>query len=299
MRFVTELAKMRAFVELWDEIAHDRYGVADPAKRRFRYGVQVNSLGLTEQQPENNVYRILIEMLSVVLSKGARARAVQLPAWNEALGLPRPFDQQWSLRLQQIMAFETDLLEYGDIFDGSVEIERRVAELKREARAELAAIEAMGGAIPAIESGEMKRKLVESNTRRLERIERGEQRVVGVNCFTASEPSPLMAGRGAILALVARSRGRADRPASRPGARAAMRRASRRRLMRCAPRPRAARTSCRPRSRPPRRASPPANGARRCAPNSASTARRPGSARGRASRAAISTRCAARSSACR
>ena len=129
MRFVTELAKMRAFVELWDEITRDRYGVADPAKRRFRYGVQVNSLGLTEQQPENNAYRILIEMLSVVLSKGARARAVQLPAWNEALGLPRPFDQQWSLRLQQIMAYETDLLEYGDIFDGSVEVERRVAAL--------------------------------------------------------------------------------------------------------------------------------------------------------------------------
>jgi (2R)-ethylmalonyl-CoA mutase len=201
MRFVTELAKMRAFAELWDEIARERYSIADPAKRRFRYGVQVNSLGLTEQQPENNAYRILIEMLSVVLSKNARARAVQLPAWNEALGLPRPFDQQWSLRLQQIMAFETDLLEYGDIFDGSVVVEERVAALKREAKAELAAIDAMGGAIAAIESGEMKRKLVESNTRRLERIERGEQRVVGVNCFTSSEPSPLMAGPSAILTL--------------------------------------------------------------------------------------------------
>ena len=201
MRFVTELAKMRAFAELWDEIARERYSIADPAKRRFRYGVQVNSLGLTEQQPENNAYRILIEMLSVVLSKNVRARAVQLPAWNEALGLPRPFDQQWSLRLQQIMAFETDLLEYGDIFDGSAVIEARVAELKREAKAELAAIDAMGGAIAAIESGEMKRKLVESNTRRLERIERGEQRVVGVNCFTSSEPSPLTAGTSAILTL--------------------------------------------------------------------------------------------------
>jgi (2R)-ethylmalonyl-CoA mutase len=201
MRFVTELAKMRAFTELWDEITRERYGVADPAKRRFRYGVQVNSLGLTEQQPENNAYRILIEMLSVVLSKNARARAVQLPAWNEALGLPRPFDQQWSLRLQQIMAFETDLLEYGDIFDGSAVVEERVAALKHEARAELAAIDAMGGAIAAIESGEMKRKLVESNTRRLEAIERGEQRVVGVNCFTSSEPSPLMAGDSAILTL--------------------------------------------------------------------------------------------------
>ena len=136
MRFVTELAKMRAFVELWDEITSERYEIGDPAKRRFRYGVQVNSLGLTEQQPENNAYRILIEMLSVVLSKGARARAVQLPAWNEALGLPRPFDQQWSLRLQQIMAYETDLLEYGDIFDGSVEVERKVAALIGEAKAD-------------------------------------------------------------------------------------------------------------------------------------------------------------------
>ena len=199
MRFVTELAKMRAFVELWDEIARDRFGVADPAKRRFRYGVQVNSLGLTEQQPENNAYRILIEMLSVVLSKTARARAVQLPAWNEALGLPRPFDQQWSLRLQQIMAYETDLLEYGDLFDGSREIGEKVAQLKAEALAELAAIDAMGGAIAAIESGYMKAKLVESNTRRLEAIERGEQIVVGVNKFTTTDPSPLTAGDNLIL----------------------------------------------------------------------------------------------------
>jgi len=199
MRFITELAKMRAFVELWDEIARDRYGVTDPSKRRFRYGVQVNSLGLTEQQPENNAYRILIEMLSVVLSKTARARAVQLPAWNEALGLPRPFDQQWSLRLQQIMAYETDLLEYGDIFDGSKQIDARVAELKAEALAELAAIDAMGGAIAAIETGYLKGKLVESNTRRLEAIERGEQIVVGVNKFTTTDPSPLTAGDNLIL----------------------------------------------------------------------------------------------------
>jgi (2R)-ethylmalonyl-CoA mutase len=199
MRFVTELAKMRAFTELWDEIALQRYGVKDPAKRRFRYGVQVNSLGLTEQQPENNAYRILIEMLAVVLSKNARARAVQLPAWNEALGLPRPFDQQWSLRLQQIMAYETDLLEFGDLFDGSVEVERKVAELKALALAELAAIDAMGGAIPAIESGYMKRQLVDSNTRRLEAIERGEQIVVGVNAFTNADPSPLTAGESAIM----------------------------------------------------------------------------------------------------
>ena len=199
MRFVTELAKMRAFAELWDEIALERYGVKDPSKRRFRYGVQVNSLGLTEQQPENNAYRILIEMLAVVLSKRARARAVQLPAWNEALGLPRPFDQQWSLRLQQIMAYETDLLEYGDLFDGSVEVERKVKELKDLALAELSAIDAMGGAIAAINSGYMKGQLVESNTRRLEAIERGEQIVVGVNAFTNTDPSPLTAGESAIL----------------------------------------------------------------------------------------------------
>jgi (2R)-ethylmalonyl-CoA mutase len=201
MRFVTELAKMRAFAELWDEITRERYRVADPAKRRFRYGVQVNSLGLTEQQPENNAYRILIEMLAVVLSRNARARAVQLPAWNEALGLPRPWDQQWSLRLQQIMAYETDLLEYDDLFEGSHEIDRLVASLKSEARAELAAVEAMGGAVAAIESGYMKRKLVQSNTQRLERIERGEQIVVGVNRFTQSERSPLTDGGNSITVI--------------------------------------------------------------------------------------------------
>ena len=199
MRFVTELAKMRAFVELWDEITRDRFGVKDPSMRRFRYGVQVNSLGLTEQQPENNAYRILIEMLSVVLSKDARARAIQLPAWNEALGLPRPFDQQWSLRLQQIMAYETDLLEFGDIFDGSKEVAALVGKLKREALDEIAEIDAMGGAVQAIETGRLKAKLVESNTRRLEAIERGEQVVVGVNAFTNSEPSPLTAGENSIM----------------------------------------------------------------------------------------------------
>jgi ethylmalonyl-CoA mutase len=199
MRFVTELAKMRAFVELWDEITRDLFGVQDPSKRRFRYGVQVNSLGLTEQQPENNAYRILIEMLSVVLSRGARARAVQLPAWNEALGLPRPFDQQWSLRLQQIMAYETDLLEFGDIFDGSTEVAALVQRLKAEALAELASIDTLGGIVPAIESGVIKARLVASNTRRLEAIERGEQIVVGVNAFENSEPSPLTAGETSIL----------------------------------------------------------------------------------------------------
>ncbi len=161
LRFVTELCKMRAFAELWDEITTTRYGVNDPKQRLFRYGVQVNSLGLTEQQPENNVYRILLEMLAVTLSKSARARAVQLPAWNEALGLPRPFDQQWSLRMQQILAYETDLLDYGDIFDGSTEIATKVAALKHEAKQELDHIEKLGGAIAAVEMGYMKAQLVE------------------------------------------------------------------------------------------------------------------------------------------
>ena len=201
MRFVTELCKMRAFNVLWDEILKNRYGVSDAKARRFRYGVQVNSLGLTEQQPENNVYRILLETLAVTLSKNARARAVQLPAWNEALGLPRPFDQQWSLRMQQILAYETDLLEYGDIFDGSTVIAAKVAELADAARAEIAAIDAMGGAVSAVDSGYMKSKLVESNARRLAAIEAGEQIVVGVNRFTETEASPLTAGDGAIMVV--------------------------------------------------------------------------------------------------
>jgi len=201
LRFITEMCKMRAFSELWDEITRERYGVTDPKQRLFRYGVQVNSLGLTEQQPENNVYRILIEMLAVTLSKGARARAVQLPAWNEALGLPRPFDQQWSLRMQQILAYETDLLDYGDIFDGSTEIAKKVEELKREAKEELARIDEMGGAVAAVESSYMKSKLVESNTKRLEAIERGEQIVVGVNKFIETEPSPLTTGEGSIMTV--------------------------------------------------------------------------------------------------
>jgi (2R)-ethylmalonyl-CoA mutase len=198
VRFVTELCKMRAFAEMWDELTRDRYGVSDPKMRLFRYGVQVNSLGLTEQQPENNVYRILLEMLSVVLSKNARARSVQLPAWNEALGLPRPWDQQWSLRLQQIVAHETDLLEFGDIFDGSSEIAAKVAALKAEAGAELARIDAMGGAIAAVEAGYMKQRLVESNLRRIAAIESGAQTVIGVNAFTEGEPSPLSAGEASI-----------------------------------------------------------------------------------------------------
>ncbi|MGI9373711.1 MAG: protein meaA [Hyphomicrobiales bacterium] len=202
IRFVTEMCKMRAFTELWDEICRERYGVKDPKFRRFRYGVQVNSLGLTEQQPENNVYRILIEMLAVVLSKNARARAVQLPAWNEALGLPRPFDQQWSLRMQQIMAFETDLLEYADIFDGSVEIERKVNTLKDDARAELQRIMEMGGAVAAVDQGYMKQKLVASNAERIRAIEDGEQMVVGVNAYTESEASPLSTGDGEAILTV-------------------------------------------------------------------------------------------------
>src|SRR5213080_251815 len=201
LRFITEMCKMRAFCELWDEITRERYGVTDPKQRLFRYGVQVNSLGLTEQQPENNVYRILIEMLAVTLSKHARARAVQLPAWNEALGLPRPWDQQWSLRMQQILAYETDLLEYGDIFDGSPAIADKVATLKREAKEELAHIEAMGGAVAAVEQGYMKQQLVESNTRRIEAIERGEQTVVGVNRFMESEASPLAGAADSILTV--------------------------------------------------------------------------------------------------
>ena len=199
VRFVTEVCKMRAFVDLWDEISERRYGVTDPALRRFRYGVQVNSLGLTEQQPENNVYRILLSMLAVTLSKKARARAVQLPAWNEALGLPRPWDQQWSLRLQQIVALETDLLDYDDIFDGSEVIERKVEELKAEARAELARIEALGGAVAAIDY--MKETLIAANAARVEAIEKGEQVLVGVNAYTETEPSPLAASGDGILTV--------------------------------------------------------------------------------------------------
>ena len=199
IRFVTEMCKMRAFVDLWDEILLERYGVKDPKFRRFRYGVQVNSLGLTEQQPENNVYRILVEMLAVTLSKKARARAVQLPAWNEALGLPRPWDQQWSMRMQQIMAFETDLLEYEDLFDGNQVVDAKVESLKASARYELETIEAQGGALNAIEY--MKSRLVESNTNRLQNIESNHTTVVGVNKFTNTEKSPLVSGDGGIMVV--------------------------------------------------------------------------------------------------
>jgi ethylmalonyl-CoA mutase len=193
VRFVEEMCKLRAFAELWDEVTRERYGVTDERMRRFRYGVQVNSLGLTEAQPENNVQRIVLEMLAVTLSKRARARAVQLPAWNEALGLPRPWDQQWSLRIQQVLAFETDLLEYGDLFDGSHAVEAEVARIVADARAEMERVLAMGGAVPAVESGYMKQRLVAAHAERRRRIESGEDVVVGVNRFTETEPSPLTA----------------------------------------------------------------------------------------------------------
>ncbi|MBO9519969.1 MAG: protein meaA [Nocardioidaceae bacterium] len=199
VRFVEEMCKMRAFVELWDQLTAERYGVRDEKMRRFRYGVQVNSLGLTEAQPENNVQRIVLEMLGVTLSKNARARAVQLPAWNEALGLPRPWDQQWSLRLQQVLAFESDLLEYEDIFDGSHVIEAKVAQLVADARAEMDRIQAMGGAVAAVESGYMKQELVSSHAARRARIENGEDIVVGVNKFETTEPSPLTADLDAAI----------------------------------------------------------------------------------------------------
>ena len=193
VRFVEEMCKMRAFVQLWDEVTRERYGVEDEKMRRFRYGVQVNSLGLTEAQPENNVQRIVLEMLGVTLAKDARARAVQLPAWNEALGLPRPWDQQWSLRMQQVLAYESDLLEYDDLFAGSHVVEAKVAELVAGAREEMDRVQALGGAVAAVESGYMKSELVSSHAARRARIESGEEKVVGVNCFETTESSPLTA----------------------------------------------------------------------------------------------------------
>ena len=194
IRFVEETCKLRAFGRLWDELTRERYGVENPKQRLFRYGVQVNSLGLTESQPENNVQRIVLEMLSVTLSKSARARAIQLPAWNEALGLPRPWDQQWALRMQQVLALETDLLEYGDLLDGSPVVEAKVQELIAGARAEMARVEAHGGMVACIDSGYIKRELVQSHTRRLRDIESGALQIVGVNCFRDSAESPLTAG---------------------------------------------------------------------------------------------------------
>ena len=202
VRFVEEMCKMRAFVRLWDELTQTRYGVQDPAHRRFRYGVQVNSLGLTESQPENNVQRIVLEMLAVTLSRDARARAVQLPAWNEALGLPRPWDQQWSLRIQQVLAFESDLLEHDDLFEGSRVVETRVAELVEAAREEIERVQQMGGAVAAVESGYLKSALVDAHARHRSRVESGEEVVVGVNRFTSTEPSPLTADLDAAVQSV-------------------------------------------------------------------------------------------------
>ncbi|KJS58450.1 protein meaA [Streptomyces rubellomurinus] len=202
VRFVEEMCKMRAFGRLWEKVTRERYGVTDPKQRRFRYGVQVNSLGLTEAQPENNVQRIVLEMLAVTLSKDARARAVQLPAWNEALGLPRPWDQQWSLRIQQVLAYESDLLEYGDIFNGSEVIEAKTAELLAGAEAEIAKVLEMGGVIPAVESGYLKSNLVSSHAARRARIEAGEDKIVGVNCFDTTEESPLTADLDTAIMVV-------------------------------------------------------------------------------------------------
>ena len=202
IRFVEEMCKMRAFSRLWDKITQQRYGITDPACRRFRYGVQVNSLGLTEAQPENNVQRIVLEMLAVTLSRDARARAVQLPAWNEALGLPRPWDQQWSLRIQQVLAYESDLLEYGDLFNGSPVVEAKTAELMAGAEAEIGRVMEMGGTIPAVESGYLKAQLVASHAARRARLESGADKIVGVNCFEATEPSPLTADLEAVVQRV-------------------------------------------------------------------------------------------------
>src|SRR5450631_4390560 len=202
VRFVEEMCKMRAFTRMWDTICRDRYGVEDPKLRRFRYGMQVNSLGLTEEQPENNVQRIVLEMLGVTLSKDARARAIQLPCWNEALGLPTPWDQQWSLRIQQVLAYESDLLEYDDLFDGSRVIEAKVAELLAGARAEIETVQEMGGAVAAVESGYMKSAMVASHSLRRQRIESGEQIVVGVNSFVTTEPNPLTADLDAAIMSV-------------------------------------------------------------------------------------------------
>ncbi|MFD8085380.1 protein meaA [Kitasatospora sp. NPDC059722] len=202
VRFVEEMCKMRAFARLWEKVTRERYGVEDPKQRRFRYGVQVNSLGLTEAQPENNVQRIVLEMLAVTLSKDARARAVQLPAWNEALGLPRPWDQQWSLRIQQVLAYESDLLEYGDIFNGSEVIEAKTADLLAGAEAEIAKVLEMGGVIPAVESGYLKSNLVSSHAARRARIESGEDKIVGVNCFDTTEESPLTADLDTAIMVV-------------------------------------------------------------------------------------------------
>ena len=274
IRFVEEHAKLRAMGRLWEQLGRERYGVTDEKMLRFRYGVQVNSLGLTESQPENNVIRIVLEALAVTMGRNARARALQLPAWNEALGLPRPWDQQWSLRIQQILAFETDLLEYPDIFEGSKVMDGLVDELAEAAGAEMAIVEEHGGAVEAVDY--MKTQLVESHRERVRKIESGELKVIGQNVYTTSEASPLQAGRGR-RDPDGRPAGRARPDRGRRGVALEARPGGRgRRARRSSPRRRATspRTSCRPRSRPPSRARRPASGRRRCATCSASTARR-------------------------
>ena len=299
VRFVEEHAKLRAMSVLWEELGRERYGVEDERHLRFRYGVQVNSLGLTESQPENNVQRIVLEALAVTMGRNARARAMQLPAWNEALGLPRPWDQQWSLRIQQVLAYETDLLEYPDIFEGSVVMDGLVAELLEGARAEMARVAEQGGAVEAVPY--MKAALVESHRERIARIERGEQVLVGVNRYEETAPSPLTAdAEGGIMVVD---------PAVEAGQQAALEawRDVARRARRCARRSRSSpasrsptRTSCPPRSPPPARARRRASGRRRCATPSAPTAPRPGSARPpRPRRARRSRRCATTSPRCR
>ena len=294
VRFVEEHAKLRAMSELWEQIGRERYGVTEPKLLRMRYGVQVNSLGLTEAQPENNVQRIVLEALAVTLGRNARARAIQLPAWNEALGLPRPWDQQWSLRIQQVLAFETDLLEYPDIFEGSKVMDGLVAELAEGAREEMAVVAEQGGAVEAV--AYMKARLVESHRERIARIEREEIKVIGQNCFTETEDSPLTAGAdGGILTpdpevererreALERVEGRARPRGGRARARRARRRGGATR----------ASTSCRRRSRLRRRARPPASGRRRCARCSATTARPPAS---RAPPPAATRSCSLRSAA--
>ena len=289
VRFIEEHAKLRAMATLWEELGRERYGVTDERQLRFRYGVQVNSLGLTESQPENNVQRIVLEALAVTLGRNARARAVQLPAWNEALGLPRPWDQQWALRIQQVLAFETDLLDYPDIFEGSKVMDGLVGELLDGARAEMARVEERGGAVEAVPY--MKAALVESHRERIARIESGEQVLVGVNRYTETEPSPLTADDGGILVVD---------PGVEAEAVSALARVARISAATCPPRwtscagsPRATRTSWRRRWPPPAPASRPASGPARCARCSAPTARRPASAR--PPRRPPTRRCATRS----
>ena len=298
VRFVEEHAKLRAMAELWDELGRDRYGVADDKRRRFRYGVQVNSLGLTEAQPENNVYRIALEALAVTLGRGARARAIQLPAWNEALGLPRPWDQQWSLRLQQILAYETDLLEYPDIFEGSKVMDGLVAELTEESREEMHRVAELGGAVEAVDY--MKSALVESHRERWrpDRVGRadgrGHEPLRRPPSPRRSPPTPTAASWWSIP----RSRPSSARRSAqwRRSARSGCGRRGARRSLRGSPAS-ITRTSCRRRSPPPVSAPPPASGRRRCATCSASTARPPASARPRRCRAKRSPRSATRSSA--